>query len=75
MVVRGRRRQGVAVLAAVVGLAAPLGLALPEAHAAEAGCSPGYQSDFNGDGYVDAVVGDPYAVVAGWAQAGQVVVM
>jgi hypothetical protein len=49
---------------------APLG-----ADAAAASCLSGHRSDFNGDGYTDAVVGDPYAVVAGRAQAGQVVVM
>jgi hypothetical protein len=33
------------------------------------------ESDFNGDGYSDAVVGDPYATVSGEAEAGRVVVL
>ena len=31
--------------------------------------------DLNGDGYVDAVVGDPYATVNGQAEAGRIVVL
>jgi hypothetical protein len=39
------------------------------------GCADSLESDFNGDGYSDAVVGDPYATVGGQAQAGRVVVL
>ena len=39
------------------------------------GCQPGLESDFNGDGYSDAVLGDPYAAVGGQAEAGRVVVL
>ena len=40
-----------------------------------AGCAAGLESDFNGDGYSDAVVGDPDATVDGQARAGRVVVL
>jgi hypothetical protein len=39
------------------------------------GCAAGLESDFNGDGYSDAVVGDPHATVDEQAQAGRVVVL
>ena len=35
----------------------------------------GYSTDFDGDGYSDTVVADPYATVAGQSQAGRVVVL
>ena len=50
-------------------------LAIPYADAAPLGCVDGVQSDFNGDGYADAVVGDPDATVSGHAYAGRVVVL
>lgn len=39
------------------------------------GCEPGVSSDFNGDGWSDAVVGDPYATVGGVSQAGRIIVL
>jgi FG-GAP repeat len=51
-------------------------LAAPQSvQAGPTGCQAGLESDFNGDGYSDAVLGDPYATVAGQAQAGRVVVL
>lgn len=47
--------------------------AQPAAAAAD-GCDDGYSTDFDGDGFSDTVVADPYATVAGQAQAGRVVV-
>jgi hypothetical protein len=38
-------------------------------------CAAGLASDFNGDRYSDAVVGDPYATVGGQPRAGRVVVL
>ena len=59
----------IAALAAV-----PFGVG-ETAEAAADGCSPGMKSDFNGDGFSDAVVADPYATVGGAAQAGRVIVL
>jgi hypothetical protein len=42
---------------------------------AVAPCSSAGAVDFNGDGYSDAVVGDPEATVAGKADAGRIVVL
>ena len=50
-------------------------LVVPDASAAPLGCEFNVESDFNGDGYSDAVVGDPYATVSGKAEAGRVVVL
>ena len=44
------------------------------ATAAADGCSPGASSDFNGDGFADAVVADTTATVSGRANARRVVV-
>lgn len=44
------------------------------AHAAD-GCVAGVLSDSNGDGWSDAVVGDPSATVAGQVEAGRIVVL
>lgn len=49
------------------GLIAPL-----PAYAAS--CIEHVSSDFNGDGYADAAVADPYATVGGISQAGRVVI-
>ena len=38
-------------------------------------CTTRSASDFNGDGYDDAAVGDPYATVNGRAEAGAVTVL
>ncbi|GAA2093113.1 hypothetical protein GCM10009841_02540 [Microlunatus panaciterrae] len=38
-------------------------------------CPAGYRADFNGDGFADSVVADPYATVAGHTQAGRLVVL
>jgi hypothetical protein len=50
-------------------------LAVQPAQATPAGCQAGTKSDFNGDGYSDAVVADPYAKVDGQAEAGRVIVL
>ena len=65
---RHRRR---IVIPAVTSLAAAAGLLLPAAAYAGPpnGCANASQSDFNGDGYEDAVVGDPYATVNGKTRA------
>ncbi len=60
---------GVALL-----IAAPFGVPGTTAQAAE-GCAPGVTSDFNGDGWSDAVVGDPSATVDGLAGAGRIIVL
>ena len=46
----------------------------PSATAAADGCSPASASDFNGDGFADAVVADTTATVSGRANAGRLVV-
>lgn len=62
---------------AIAGLVAGVGVAVPVAPAwADAdGCEPGMLSDFNGDGYSDAVVADPRATVSGHPEAGRIVVL
>ena len=63
---------------AAVALLALTALVLgPTPVSAAAAACPGTQSDIdvNGDGYDDAVVGDPYASVNGQAQAGAIVVL
>lgn len=47
----------------------------PVARASADDCDPGMKSDFNGDGWTDAVVGDPQATVSGLAAAGRIVVL
>ena len=67
-------RSGTSLAAAsllVTGLAAAVPAA---ARAADCGSSSSAR-DLNGDGYDDAVVGDPYATVSGQAEAGAVVVL
>jgi hypothetical protein len=56
-------------------IAAPALGGLAPAYAAADQCAPGVASDFNGDGRSDAVVADPYATVAGLAEAGRVNVL
>ena len=61
----------------VMGLAvicASLLVGPPGATAAADGCSPGSTSDFNGDGFADAVVADSAATVSGRVNAGRLVV-
>ena len=61
-------------LVAIGFAAGPLQVPVP----AEAAVEPCYEAgelDINGDGYADAVVGDPEATVAGQAQAGRIVVL
>lgn len=74
MVMR-RIRTGVVAGLVAAFAAAPLLLSERTAHATADGCSPGVQSDFNGDGYSDAAVADPYATVAGHIGAGRVIVL
>jgi len=71
------RRGPAAGMSSVVCLTAVGCLALlpPAASAAPAGCLTGSTSDFNGDGYDDAAVGDPYATVNGQVGAGAVTVL
>lgn len=52
----------------------PFGVPGTAAQAAD-GCANGVESDFNGDGWSDAIVGDPSATVSGMAGAGRVVVL
>jgi hypothetical protein len=71
------RRSVPAVVFAFGVLLAAL-VAIPTAAAAEdvTGCPQDRPfHDLNGDGYVDAVVGDPYASVGGQAEAGTVTVL
>jgi hypothetical protein len=70
------RTPGPGVLAAVAMCTALLiGVApLPVASAASS-CPTSHPLDLNGDGYDDAVVGDPYATVAGKAGAGSITVL
>jgi len=63
---------GLVMAAALTVLAAAFLAPLP-AYAAV--CTSTQPSDFNGDGYSDAAVADPYATVAGISQAGRVVVL
>ena len=72
----GHRRR--VVIPAITGLAAAACLVLPPPASAVAldGClTTRSASDFNGDGYDDAAVGDPYATVNGLAEAGAVTVL
>lgn len=55
-------------------VAAPFTVPAPAAHAAD-GCEPGVLSDVNGDGWSDAVIGDPQATIGAAAQAGRLVVL
>ena len=66
------------VIPTITGLAAAACLALPPpamAAAADGCLSTRSASDFNGDGYDDAAVGDPYATVGGLAEAGAVTLL
>ena len=56
-------------------IAAPFLGAAEKAYAAPDGCEAGVESDFNGDGWSDTVIGDPFATVAGQADAGRIVVL
>ena len=69
-------RRRLVVIPTIGGLAATACLMLtPSASAAANGCNTSSISDYNGDGYDDAAVGDPYATVNGKAQAGAVTVL
>lgn len=70
-------RRRLAVIPTIGGLAATACLILtPTASAAANGCNvTSSVSDYNGDGYDDAAVGDPYATVNGKARAGAVTVL
>ena len=59
----------------LIAVAYALVAAAQPASAAADGCEQGLESDFNGDGRSDAVVADPYAMVAGMAEAGRVIVL
>lgn len=68
------------VTSTLAGLAALAGVGLaqvpPASAAAPDGCvTTRSASDFNGDGYDDAAVGDPYATVNGRREAGSVTVL
>lgn len=70
------RRPGVIPTLAALAVAAWLLPAPPAFAASTNGClSTRSFSDFNGDGYDDAAVGDPYATVDGVAEAGAVTVL
>lgn len=64
-----------ALLTAGVLAATLLFVPVPQARADADGCENGVRSDFNGDGYSDAVVADPGATVSGQAGAGHVAVL
>ena len=69
-----RRTLPAAVAAAVLSL--PLAaVGSPTARATAEECAVGAESDFNGDGWADVAVADPYATVDGVVEAGRVVVM
>ena len=71
-----RMRSGIA--AALVGVVTGVAAVAVDSRVAAAeadGCTPGMISDFNGDGYSDTVVADPYATVAGQAQAGRIIIL
>ena len=72
-----RRISHVRTTLLAAGLAAAFAFTLPApaARAEADGCDPGVQSDFNGDGFSDAVVGDPRATVSGQVDAGRIVVL
>ena len=70
-----QRRTLPAVLVSAL-LSLPLAaLGRPAAQADAEECALGVESDFNGDGWADAAVADPYATVGGQPEAGQVLVM
>ena len=70
-------RRRLVVIPTIGGLAATACLMLtPSASAAADGCNVTRSvSDYNGDGYDDAAVGDPYATVNGKAHAGIVTIL
>jgi hypothetical protein len=69
-------RRRFVVIPTIGGLAATACLMLtPTTAAAANGCNTSSVSDYNGDGYDDAAVGDPYATVNGKARAGAVTVL
>ena len=71
-------RRRLVVIPTVAGLATAACLLLvpPASAAVPDGClTTRSASDFNGDGYDDAAVGDPYATVNGRAEAGAVTVL
>lgn len=67
-----------AIAAVAVGLATGIAAVAVDASPANAeadDCPPGMLSDFNGDGYSDTVIADPYATVGGELQAGRLSVL
>ncbi len=68
------RRIPAAVLSVAVAIGATQLTMPPAGFAAADGCVPSTASDFNGDGYADAVVADPWATVAGHPNAGRLVI-
>jgi len=72
----GVRRAFAATFIATLGVTvSTFGSLTPSAQADPEPCFDGGTLDFNGDGYTDAAVGDPYATVGGKAGAGRVVVL
>jgi FG-GAP repeat len=69
----GLRSVRVLLTTVLVSCALPL-LAIQPVHASP-GCDAGIRSDFNGDGYSDAVVADPYASFGAFAEVGRVNVL
>ena len=67
------RRRAI-VLGVAAAVAVPLLFTAAPAMAAADGCEVGFSTDFNGDGFSDAVVADPSATVGGAATAGRLVV-
>ena len=57
------RKIRTSLISLAVILVAPLYWSGPPAQAAADGCDPGFSTDFDGDGFSDTVVADPYATV------------
>jgi hypothetical protein len=70
----GMRSVRVLSTTVLVACALPL-LAIQPAQAIPLGCDVGVRSDFNGDGYSDAVVADPYASLGAFPEVGRVTVL
>lgn len=69
-------RRRLVVIPTIGGLAATACLMLSPSASAATGCNvTSSVSDYNGDGYDDAAVGDPYATVNGKTRAGAVTVL
>lgn len=71
---RPRADAGLLTALALALIAAPIWAAAPEA-AAALSCASRNDLDLNGDGYDDAVVGNPFATISGQVGAGSITVL